>query len=104
VIWSASDGESGIVAYRYAIGTATGATDVVNWTTVGAGQAAQAAAVTSGAGAGITRSGLGLVDGRQYWVSVQAQNSGGLWSASQYAAFVSGQQSYIKLYLPLSQR
>lgn len=103
ITWSASDGESGIAAYRYAIGSAPGATDVVNWTNVQAsGPAAQVAAVMPSAG--IARSGLGLADGQQYWVSVQAQNSGGLWSASQYRSFVAGQQSFITLYLPLSKR
>jgi hypothetical protein len=58
----------------------------------------------SSAGAGITRAGLGLADGQQYWVSIQAQNSSGLWSASQYGSFIAGQQSFITLYLLLSKR
>jgi hypothetical protein len=86
VSWSASDPDSSIIAYRYAIGSAAGATDIVNWTNT---------STTS-----ISRSGLGLVDGQQYWVAVQAQNVGGLWSASAYSAFVAGQQSP-RIYLPL---
>ena len=88
--WSASDPDSSITGYRYAIGTAAGAVDIVNWTTTSA---------TS-----ITRSGLGLVADRQYWVAVQAQNAGGLWSASGNSAFVAGQQTQRQIYLPLIMR
>jgi subtilisin family serine protease len=85
--WSASDPDSSIIGYRYAIGSTAGAVDIVNWT------------ITSATS--LTRSGLGLVAGRQYWIAVQAQNAGGLWSASGNSAFVAGQQSPRLLYLPL---
>lgn len=85
--WSASDSDSSITGYRYAIGSSAGAVDIVNWTTTSA---------TS-----LTRNGLGLVAGRQYWIAVQAQNVGGLWSASGNIAFVAGQLSPRLLYLPL---
>jgi hypothetical protein len=75
------------VAYRYAIGTAPGAADIVNW--------------TSASGATASKTGLGLVNGRQYWFAAQARNAGGLWSASGYGAFVAGQQSNVPLFLPL---
>jgi hypothetical protein len=85
-MWWASDPDSSITGYRYAIGTAAGATDIVNWTNT--------------SGNSITRSGLGLVEGRQYWLAVQARNVGGLWSASGYSAFVAG-QPFPKVFLPL---
>jgi hypothetical protein len=84
--WSASDPDSSITGYRYAIGSAPGATDIVNWTTTGSSS--------------ITKSGLGLVEGRQYWVAVQARNVGGLWSASGYSAFFAG-QPFHKVFLPV---
>ena len=86
VVWWASDPDSAITGYRYAIGSAPGATDIVNWTTTSNNS--------------FTRSGLGLVEGRQYWVAVQARNIGGLWSASGYSAFVAG-QPLRKVFLPL---
>jgi hypothetical protein len=79
--WSATDPESAIIGYRYAIGSAAGTADIVNWTTTTA---------TS-----ISRSGLGLVAGRQYWLAVQAKNAGGLWSASANRSFVAGQQTKV---------
>jgi subtilisin family serine protease len=85
-MWWASDPDSTITGYRYAIGSTQGATDIVNWTTINNNSC--------------TKSGLGLVDGRQYWVAVQARNIGGLWSASGYSAFVAGQQKQ-KTFLPL---
>jgi hypothetical protein len=85
-IWWASDPDSSITGYRYAIGSAPGATDIVNWTTTNNNS--------------FTRSGLGLIEGRQYWVSVQARNIGGLWSASGYSAFVAG-QPLRRVFLPL---
>jgi subtilisin family serine protease len=88
--WSATDPESAITGYRYAIGSAAGTADIVNWTTTTA---------TS-----MSRSGLGLVAGRQYWFAVQAKNAGGLWSAGTNRSFVAGQQSQTGLYLPFISR
>jgi subtilisin family serine protease len=88
-MWWASDPDSSITGYRYAIGSAAGATNVVNWTNVSASS--------------VSRSGLGLVEGRQYWFAVQARNEGGLWSASGYSAFVAG-QSFQRVFLPLLMR
>jgi len=85
-MWWASDPDSSLTGYRYAIGSAPGATDIVNWT------------MTSNNS--FTRSGLGLVGGRQYWIAVQARNIGGLWSASGYSAFVAG-QPLRRVFLPL---
>lgn len=64
--WAASDPDSPITGYRYSIGSAPGVNDVVSWTPT-----------TS---TSMTRTGLGLVNGNLYWVSVQARNSAGLWS------------------------
>jgi subtilisin family serine protease len=85
-MWSASDPDSSITGYRYAIGSAAGATDIVNW--------------TNSSRNSITRSGLGLVEGWQYWLAVQARNEGGLWSTSGYSAFVAG-QPFHRVFLPL---
>jgi subtilisin family serine protease len=88
-MWSATDPESAIIRYRYAIGATAGGTDIINWTTT--------------SGASVTRTGLGLVEGQQYWFSVQAQNSGGLWSSSGQSSFIAG-QPINQVYLPLIQR
>jgi parallel beta-helix repeat protein len=88
-MWSATDPESAIIRYRYAIGATAGGTDIINWTTT--------------TGASVTRTGLGLVEGQQYWFSVQAQNSGGLWSSSGQSSFIAG-QPINQVYLPLIQR
>jgi uncharacterized membrane protein len=53
--------------YSYAIGTTAGGIDVVNWTNT--------------PNTSFLRSGLGLIEGRQYYISVKARNAGGLWSA-----------------------
>ncbi len=66
--WSAADAQSGIAEYQYAIGTTSGATDVVNWTS--AGTALQ-----------VTRAGLSLQDGQTYYFAVKARNNASQWSA-----------------------
>jgi sugar lactone lactonase YvrE len=88
-MWWASDPDSSITGYRYAIGSAAGATDIVNWTTTSSNS--------------VSKSGLGLIDGQQYWLAVQARNEGGLWSASAYRAFIAG-QPYPRVFLPLVSR
>lgn len=65
--WSASDPDSGISEYQYSIGTWTGGTDVVNWTSVGANTE-------------VTRTGLSLIDSVTYYVNVKAKNGVGTWS------------------------
>jgi hypothetical protein len=65
--WSATDAESGIAEYQYAIGTTAGGTDVLAWTTTG----------TEGE---VTRTGLDLSQGVTYYFSVKAKNGAGLWS------------------------
>ncbi len=52
--------------YRYAIGTAPGLNDATNWITT---------AATS-----ITRANLNLLPGQAYYFSVEARNTGGIWS------------------------
>lgn len=66
--WSASDPESGIRSYLYAIGTEPGADDVVAWT-------------DAGTTTFISRSNLPLLIGRSYYVSVKAINHALLESA-----------------------
>ncbi|MBP6963507.1 MAG: hypothetical protein KBC96_03775, partial [Armatimonadetes bacterium] len=68
VIWYASDAETGIVEYRYAVGTAVGGDDVVAWTS--AGTAEEAA---------ISIPEPGLQEGLTYYVSVMAKNGAGAW-------------------------
>ncbi|MEI6914772.1 MAG: PQQ-binding-like beta-propeller repeat protein, partial [Armatimonadota bacterium] len=67
--WTASDAQSGIADYQYAIGTTAGGTNVVNYTSVGT--ATQ-----------VTRTGLNLADGGKYYFSVRAKNGSGLTSGT----------------------
>lgn len=60
-VWSASDPQSGIAKYEYAVGTSAGAADVVDWTS--AGNATEA-----------TITGLSLGSGIRYFISVRATN------------------------------
>ena len=59
-----ADGLSGIASYEWSIGTSTGATDVVGWTSVGLDTSA-------------TVSGLSLVNGATYYASVRAIDEAG---------------------------
>lgn len=65
--WSASDPESGVAAYRYAIGTEPGRADVREWTDAGL--------ITY-----MTIDGLSLQPGHTYYVSARAINGAGLTS------------------------
>jgi PKD repeat protein/N-acetyl-anhydromuramyl-L-alanine amidase AmpD len=66
--WNTSlDTNSDIAAYWYSIGTTSGATDVLNWT-------------DNWFDTTMTHSGLNLVVGTIYYVSVKAQNGAGLFS------------------------
>ena len=62
---AATDAESGISGYQYAIGTSAGGTQTVNWTSLGN--------VTT-----VTKTGLTLTVGQTYYFSVQAVNGAGL--------------------------
>ena len=64
--WNASDLDSAIDLYQYAIGTTPGSSDVVNWTNTLETQ--------------FDRNGLSLTPGQTYYISVRARNLGGLWS------------------------
>ena len=66
--WSSSDAESGVIEYSYAIGTTSGGTNVVNWTSV------------KNASTSVTKIGLNLTVGKTYYFSVKAKNGKGLWS------------------------
>ena len=65
--WTSSDADSGVTEYQYAIGTASGGTDLVNWTSVGTNTA-------------VTNTELSLSAGRTYYFTVKAKNGVGLWS------------------------
>lgn len=63
--WSATDSESGITLYEYAVGTTAGGTEVRNWT-------------SSGTQTSTTITSLSLTDGGNYFISVRATNGAGL--------------------------
>jgi len=65
--WTSSGVDSGFANNQYAIGTTSGATDVVNWTSVGTDTA-------------VTKTGLNLSAGTTYYFAVKAKNGQGLWS------------------------
>ena len=65
--WSASDPETGIVEYKYCIGTAVGVCDTVGWTSLGVATE-------------VTKTGLNLQDGETYYFNVKARNGAGHWS------------------------
>ncbi|MEP7357537.1 MAG: hypothetical protein ABI847_09890, partial [Anaerolineales bacterium] len=88
--WHAGDTESAVIHYRYAIGTASGVVDVVNWTLSDATQ--------------VARTGLGLVSGQHYWLSVEAQNQGGLWSTPGSDEFIAGVKKFVTVFFPLIHR
>ena len=67
--WSASDPESGIAGYQYGIGTFPGDVDVINWT-------------STGTATQVTRTGLNLTDGLDYYFTVKAKNGVGSWSVA----------------------
>ena len=66
--WTVEDPDSVISKFRYRIGTREGAGDIVDWTTT--------------SGQRFTRRNLKLVHGQTYYVTIQAGNDGGLWSAN----------------------
>ncbi|MCE5324310.1 DUF4962 domain-containing protein [bacterium] len=68
--WVSTDSESGITEYQYAIGTTVGGTDIAGWTAPSPATATQ-----------VTHTGLSLVVGPTYYVSVKATNGQGLVSS-----------------------
>lgn len=65
--WSSGDPESGVVEYRYCIGTAPGDNSVLDWTYT--------------TDTSCNQNALTLVVGQTYYVTVKARNGLGLWSA-----------------------
>lgn len=66
--WNASEGESGIEEYQYAIGTSPeNIGSVLDWT-------------SAGTNTSITTTGLNLVANTTYFIGVKAKNGVGLWS------------------------
>ncbi|HOO55334.1 MAG TPA: FG-GAP-like repeat-containing protein [bacterium] len=64
--WSGfTDPDSGVIYYHYALGTTSGATDVIDWTSNGTATTA-------------TLTGLSLSDGQSYYFSIIAENNAGL--------------------------
>ncbi len=72
--WSASDPESAITRFQYAIGTTSSGIDVVGWNDT---------QETS-----FTRTDLSLTAGQTYYISVKARNEGGIWSEAGVSAGV----------------
>ena len=66
--WTATDPESGIARYEYAIGTSPGAQDILPFTDAGVSTEA-------------SRAGLALANGGEYYFSVRATNGCGMTSA-----------------------
>ncbi|OGS27435.1 MAG: hypothetical protein A2297_04415 [Elusimicrobia bacterium RIFOXYB2_FULL_48_7] len=58
---SSTDAESGISRYWYAVGTTSGSTDIINWT-------------SNGSASSVTCTGLNLSNGQKYYFLVKAQN------------------------------
>ena len=88
--WMATDPQTTITGYRYAIGTTAGGTDVVNWTNV--------------SGASLTRTGLNLVQGQIYYILIKARNTGGLWSSAGSSNAVRAGIPRVKQFVPLIQK
>jgi len=65
--WSSSDSGSGIVDNQYKIGTTSGGSDVVDWTSTSTTQE-------------VTKTGLTLTDGQVYYFAVKTQNGALAWS------------------------
>ena len=63
--WTCEDPESGISEFLYCIGTTQGGTDVVDWT-------------SAGTNTSITHYNLELIEGQDYYFSVEATNGVGL--------------------------
>ncbi|MBI5207290.1 MAG: PKD domain-containing protein [Candidatus Firestonebacteria bacterium] len=70
--WAASDPESDIAEYIYAIGSSQGSTDVVSWTSAGIKKS-------------IARNDLSLTNDSTYFFSVKAKNEFGLESQAGYS-------------------
>ncbi len=78
--WTSSDAESGVTEYQYAIGTTSGGTDIVNWTSVGTYT-------------WVTKTGLNLSAGTTYYFAVKAKNGQGLWSSVGISDGIAAQES-----------
>jgi subtilisin family serine protease len=87
--WIASDPDSAITLYRYALGTSKDGTEVLSWTDTS--KSAQ------------TFTELSLARGQHYYFSVRARNAGGLWSPSGYGGFVAGVPCQ-RVFLPIGAR
>ena len=70
--WRSNGNGSPIVEYVYAIGTAEGKTDILDWTSAGLNKS-------------VVQTGLTLNTGVTYYFSVKAKNKAGLWSKVGYS-------------------
>jgi len=98
---SASDEDSAITAYRYAIGTTPGGQEVINWTET-AGTSLEHSGINSLQSTSFIRDGLTLLPGQICYVAAQARNAGGLWSPVGISnAVIAGTETQEHVYLPL---
>lgn len=67
--WTASDPQTGVSEYQYAIGTSPGATDIADWT-------------SAGTSTSVTRTGLSLSSASTCYFTVKARNADSMWSAT----------------------
>jgi len=81
-----------VTAWRYAVGRAPGAADIVNWTQIAGSGARRPEAVIE-----VVRAGLRLDPRTNYYASVQARNAAGLWSP----LGVGGSPLSARAYVPL---
>ncbi|MEN6519966.1 MAG: S8 family serine peptidase [Armatimonadota bacterium] len=65
--WQSEDPDTGIAKYEYAIGSSQGAKDVLDWT-------------DAGTSTQVTKTGLSLVSGQEYFITVRATNGIGMTS------------------------
>ena len=65
ISWSGSDAASGITTYEYALGTTSGGTETIDWTSTGTATAD-------------TLTGLSLTEGSTYYLSVRVTDGAGI--------------------------
>ncbi len=78
--WTSVAGISGIAEYQYAVGTTSGGTEVVNWTSAGSALSGTINAT--------------MTEGGTYYISVKARSDAGVWStAGTYGGILVDSQS-----------
>lgn len=86
--WTATDNESGIFEYYYAIGTRSGGVDVVDWT-------------SAGMRTEVTVTNLNLVNRQTYYFGVKAKNAAGLLSDAGWSNGISINSAPVVIQVPM---